>query len=159
MAELNFKLWENADPRNHKDFVGYHCSERSSPNGRIVPSYGKQYFYEILDGLPGTLRDRALDMGLMNQPDDEYSNEFEIWAKEVADFLWENGIRWLFVSHDKPYTTDRYMGASYGNNCFYVLFPESNQINAIRDAHEIDATAYVYHVSRPPQLIPITDEV
>ena len=137
---------------NHRDFIGFHCQKSpvSEYDGFIMADYGREYFMEILDGLPFNMRDKAMEMGLMNGHDDYYSEEFDQWTSDVEYFLKENNVRWIFTSENRQLD-------NYGDYCYYILMPESNIIATIADPNVNDfANAYVY--ISPPQYIEIQEE-
>jgi len=137
------------DLKDLPDFIGFHCQKR--PRAGIANedtigmgydpevgagSYG-DYFLEIMDALPFELRDIALEQGLMEGPD-RYDEAYAEWHEEVKDFLYENGIRWIFVSHNQPLT-------DYGDYCYAVALSEDAILHVIPDTGVNDtADAYVY---------------
>jgi len=89
-------------------------------------------------------------------PAPDYLEEDSDWSESVHEFLYRNGIRWIFVSTDEPYGNERQRYHSYGDNCYYVLIPDNKVLTWIPDVHEISANICVYNVNEiQPKLIPI----
>jgi len=146
------KLKENLhnDPTMSRDFLGYHASRYNDPPGVVDPEYG-QHFRELLDNMTNQYRDYALQQGWLDM-DIEANDET---AKEISRWLRSENIGMIFVSHDKPYDSNRRGGASYGHNAFYVMLPEKDRLSQILDPGEIDASIVLYHRNQPPKFIPI----
>jgi len=162
MSRLNwYKFSSGYNPGDDPDFIGYHC-QNSEPNGAydgiIVNNehYARNYFLGILEALPFSLRDQAMESGLLEQPEDSYSKEFEEWTREVAKFLKDNGVRWIFVSDTRPLI-------EFGQHCFYVSM-NANDAIWIFDDPGVNDIAYVYvymiqgELPAKPKLIPIEED-
>jgi len=133
----------NQEMINHHDFIGFHCqkSPRSEYDDVILNDnhYAENFYVSILDALPNDLRMKSMDMGLMNQPEDQYSEEFDEWADRVYNFLEEHNIRWIYVSQNKP------LSEQYGDYRYYVLLPDSCVLHIFDDPNVGDvADAYLY---------------
>lgn len=116
------------------EFIGYHC--QSSPRNpqyddKFNPAYAERFFSQILDALPYDIRDDALAL-LEKRP--EYIVEDEDWGEEVADFLNEKNIRWIFVSENKPLP-------DYGEHCYKVYMPDNIVLEYMPDV-EVNYSAY-----------------
>jgi len=113
-------------------------------------SYG-DYFPEILDSLPFKLRDVAMERGLMESPD-RYDDSYAKWHEKVKNFLYKNGIRWIFVSHSKPLT-------DYGDYCYAVYMDDAAVLAVIPDVGVNDtAEVYVYNSKEGvPRLVEVAD--
>jgi len=160
---MQFRLWlEQNDPMESPDFRGFHCSKYEKPDGRIVASYftQSQWGNWILEHIPYNLTDKLYDLGIQEPPNnDKYSGEYEEWAEKMEEFLWDNGIRWVFVSKSEPFGSDRWgMGGSYGSNCFFVIMPEQDMLGWDIDIQETHAEVIMYRADKPPQFIPIPDD-
>lgn len=160
MAKNWYKVSQDYDDSilRHHDFVGFHCQkrERDEVYDGIIPfseEYAEAYYYEILDALPFSIRDKAMHEGLMEDVPEKYSDEFREWASRVHDFLRENNIRWIFVSETKP------LSEQYGDYCYYVLLPEDKYFGLITDTGVNDfATVYLYEADiGSPTCIPIEE--
>ena len=147
---------------SRNDFIGYHCQRSELFDGEIINdnNYATSHYLSILDSLPFDLRNNALSL-LENQPTDEYDEKFEVWSQHVHDFLWKNGIRWIFVSTNVPLGGDfsSNIGAVYGDHCYYVFMPDAAIIDIINDVG-VNDTAYAYlYDSRVgnPEMVPIPE--
>ena len=140
----------NQEIINNPNFRGFHC-QRSPQHGDdlIDPQYFGSYFVDIIDSVPNDIRLQILE-GLKNMGFDEYDlpkdyeEGFEEWSGYVEEMLEENGIRWIFVSHDQIFNTDRSDGASYGNYCYYILMPDNIILWEDNDPHEINSSFIIY---------------
>jgi hypothetical protein len=160
MRRLNwYRLANEYDPGLDPDFIGFHCqqSERGPYDDIIYPKedYATDYFIQILNGLPFNLRDMARNSGLMSMPE-KYSDEFDEWVEKVADFLTENGVRWIFVSDTRPLN-------DYGSYCYYVSMKNEDALMILDDINVNDtASAWVYMVSGEhvgkPRLVLMPDD-
>jgi hypothetical protein len=147
------------DPATDRDFIGYHC-QSSPPNperdGIISREYAQEYFAEILDSLPFSLKDEAGRLGLLDTPENQYDDNYESWAEKTESFFSNNGVRWIFVSDNKAL-------ASFGNFCFYVSMGANDFLWSIEDVNVNDyASAYIYMITGPtaarPKLFPIPED-
>ena len=159
-----YKKSSHQDIVNQTDFIGYHCQQSGFFDGEIINdnNYPEDYYNLILDALPYELRDKAFNEGLLDgRPEDQYTDEFALWSEKVHDFLWDNGIRWIFVSQNVPLGGDtRRMGAVYGDHCYYVLLPDNAVLWIIDDIGVNDvAFAYLYDSKiANPQMVSIPEE-
>lgn len=151
---------------DHPDFVGFHCqkSPRNKYDDFIGAQYGggidqfgiaggtENYLIHILDSLYDEYRYEAIELGLMDVPEDSYSDEYREWANKVEDFLAEKNIKWLFVSETKTLS-------DYGGYCYYVLLPDDIVLETFHDLGVNDiAMAYVYDANKgQPTCIEIED--
>ncbi len=131
------------------DFIGFHCQSRpradidredtiGSTYGQGAYQYGS-YMPEILDSLPFDLRDMVLEKGWMDSHPGEHDDGYEEWLDAVYEFLDEHGIKWIFVSENRPLT-------DYGDYCYGVLLPDNAVLTVIPDIGVDDAAnAYVYN--------------
>ncbi len=143
------------------DFIGFHCQrgERASIEHEDTIGLGRddetgsgsygEYFREIMDALPFELRDVAMERGLMEAPD-RYGDGYASWHEEAKDFLYENGIRWIFVSETRPLT-------DYGDYCYAVSLPDAAVLHVIDDVG-VDDTAAVY-IYNSNVAVPAVDEI
>jgi len=152
-----------ADIQDRDDFIGLHCQARprasidqedtiGSGQGQGKYGYGS-YVPEILDSLSFDLRDIALEKGWMENPPGEYDDGYEDWLDEVYDFLDDHGIKWIFVSENKPLT-------DYGDYCYGILLPDKAVLTVIPDIGVDDAAnAYVYNANVAiPSVVEIDEE-
>lgn len=139
------------------EFIGFHCQEH--PRGRaddiIGAVYAADHFIHILEHLPFDMRDQAIEQGLLpDTPPDQYDDEFDAWADEVEDFLYKNGIRWIYVS--KTGTLE-----DYGDYCYYTfLDPDHPGVYYVGDDVGVNdwAEFFVYDVNKvQPILIEVED--
>ncbi len=159
------KISNHDEMTRHTDFIGYHCQSSEYFDGEIINDndYSSSHYIYILDALPNDLRDQASTMGLLHYNEvDKYSDEFDAWAEKVHEFLWDNGIRWIFVSGNVPLGGDftSRPGSVYGDHCYYTLMPGNCVLHIFDDAGVNDiAYAYLYDSKvGQPQLIPIPEE-
>jgi hypothetical protein len=136
------------------DFIGFHCQVRPRRdisnedtiglgyNADIAAGGYGEYFAEILDSLPFELRDSAMDLGLLgDEVPSSYDDGYKEWHDNVREFLYDNGIRWIFVSENKPLT-------DYGDYCYAVMLDDAAVLTVIPDVGVNDAAAaYVYNSS------------
>jgi hypothetical protein len=143
-------------------FKGFHCQRWESNNADriLLKDYEESYYIDIIDSIPFDLHDKMRQSGISIYPptEDRYSEEYDTWIEQSEDFLYENGIRWIFVSHDKLFNNTRSMGASYGDNCYYILMPDNIILYELTDPHEENASAIIYDSRRGiPERIPIEE--
>jgi hypothetical protein len=137
------------DARSIPDFIGFHCQRGERKDIAYEDTIGMghddetgsgsygEYFPEILDSLDFTLRDAAMEQGLMEAPD-RYDDAYAEWHEKVKDFLYDNGIRWIFVSENTPLT-------DYGDYCYAVALSDKAVLHVMEDIGVNDiAQAYVY---------------
>lgn len=137
------------DLKKRGDFIGYHCqrgprrdiSSEDTIGMGYDPDIGSgsygEYFTEIMDMLPFELRDNAMEQGLTEAPD-RYDDDYSEWHDTVKDFLYTHGIRWIFVSHNKPLT-------DYGDYCYAVALDPDAVLHVIPDVGvEDSAEVYIY---------------
>ncbi len=137
------------DAHDIPDFVGFHCQRGERKDIAYEDTIGMghdpetgaggygEYLTQILDYLPNELRDVALEKGWM-EPPGEYDDGYAEWHEKVKDFLYDNGIRWIFVSETKPLT-------DYGDYCYAVSLPDKAVLYVKEDVGVDDtAAAYVY---------------
>ena len=150
------KQW-NHEIMNHKDFIGFHCQQKPRSDYDDIISnnnnYAESHFLYILDALPFEIRNKAVALNLMDKPDD-YSDEFDIWAENVHEFLLGHNIRWIFVSMNKP------LEEHYGEYRYCVSIPESEVLHIFDDPNVNDvAYAYLYDANKVrPTCILIPEE-
>lgn len=137
------------DAKDIPDFIGFHCQARERREIAYEDTIGMghdpetgaggygEYLPQILDALPNDLRDVALEKGWMEGPD-QYDDGYAEWHEVVKDFLYDNGIRWIFVSDNEPLT-------DYGDWCYAVSLPEAAVLDIIPDPGVNDtADVYIY---------------
>lgn len=129
------------------DFIGFHCqtSERGKFDDDIIGGrdrdYG-DYLPQIIDSLHNDLLIEADELGLRWAPEDQYSEEYEEWYDAAMDFLYEKGIRWVFVSQTA-------FLENYGDYCYALTLPDDAVLDIIPDPWvNDDADAYVYDSNR-----------
>ena len=152
------KAQSNQNVMNDPSFKGFHCQKYENyDNDKILKDYAESYFNEIVEYIPYDLHDKMAEIGIDRYPpDDYYSEEFEKWSDKVEEFLYDNGIRWIFVSHDKIFNNMRSKGASYGDYCYYILIPDEIILYDFVDVHEENASGIVYDSRKGrPTRIPI----
>ena len=147
---------------NNEDFIGFHCQQDAiSPSDGIIQmddTHGYYYYLTILYSLPPKIKEKASEKGLLNKPPRE-TDKFDEWVEDVAFFLSEQGVRWIFVNKDKPLSEDFSQGEGEGEgeytHQYYVLLPKLNRIGQIDvSAISDEETAYVYNISSgQPQCI------
>jgi len=157
MNNLNwYNFASGYDPALDHDFIGFHCqrTERGPDDDKIIKNdlYAREYFLFIIDALPFEIRDKAIELGLMDKPD-EYSDDFNEWTERVVDFLNLSGVRWIFVSDTRPLD-------GYGNYCYYVSMNSDDALWIFDDPNVNDsAAAYVYMINKvKPKLIPVNEK-
>jgi hypothetical protein len=154
------------DPKytDHPDFVGFHCQERerNKYDDFIGAQYGgveggQNYLIHILDALYNEDRFEAMELGLMDTPDNPYDEDYEAWAKKVEDFLASKNVKWIFVSETRPLSSSGETYGGYGDHCYYVLMPQDIILTEFHDIGVNDlAMAYVYDANKgQPELIEI----
>lgn len=137
------------DAKDIPDFIGFHCQRGERKDIAYEDTIGMgynpqtgsgsygEYFREIMDSLPFKLRDIAMEQGLMEGPD-TFDDAYAEWHEKVKDFLYDNGIRWIFVSENTPLT-------DYGDYCYAVSLPDAAVLHVMDDIGVNDvAAAYVY---------------
>ena len=79
-----------------------------------------------------------------------------LWADKAEQFFAEQNLKWIFVSLEEPFNNARGDGGErYGDNCFYVMLPDSNVTTYLGDFNESNSDMIVYNANTPPQLIPM----
>lgn len=136
------------------DFIGYHCqrSPRSEYDDVILQEYAETYFPQILDALPHNLRDQAAQQGLLDTPEDQFSDEHDEWAENAHEFLREHNISWIFVSQNR-------LLEPYGGYCYYTFLPDSDILAVFDDPGVEDmADAYLYDANKvSPRFLQVPD--
>lgn len=151
---------EENEIKKGPDWIGFHASKVKQPSGKILASYGKMYFDEILDSIRYEDRMDADELGLLEHEDNEYTDEFEKWAKDVEDFLYDKGYRWIFTSTTQPFGDERTgIGTSYGDKIFDVFLKQNDRLAEINDINEEGFSfATLYHIDAPAKFVPATTE-
>jgi hypothetical protein len=151
----------NTEIMNHPDFKGFHCQKNESQSkDKILKEYAESYFFDIIESIPFDLHNKMGQLGIdIYPPEDQYSEEFELWSEQVEDFLYKNGIRWIFVSSNNLFNDMRFNGGSYGNLCYYILIPNDIILYENIDVHEVNSYYIIYDSRKGvPTRIPIEEE-
>ena len=125
------------DPRimsnpNFKGFFHQEFGKYNDYDDRITKERAGIHFYEILNRLPSNLFNKKVQSRISQQ--------------DLEEFLYENGIRWIFVSYDTPQNK---------SNSFYILAPDRIILYEFVDPYEKNSTGIVYNLREGrPVLIP-----
>jgi hypothetical protein len=144
---------EETSLEDHPDFVGYHCRKAEwNEYGGIIhanPHYIKEWYWEIIESMPFDIRDKLLEQN-MNEFERSGYDDIDEWGQEIEHFLYENGIRWIFVKDQEP-------EYDYGAWCYHVLMPESNRLAYLNDPYETNSSVIIYQAKNPPNMIEVPD--
>ena len=139
------------------EFVGYHCSPHrilGPYQGVIEADYADPFFPDILDSIPYKLQDvYEKETGRhYSEIPKKYSQEFDNWADETAEFFERHNIEWIFVSIDDPL-------GEFGDYC-YNVYLDPNKSIGVPDYHvRSGAMFYLYDSTKvTPRLELLEDE-